>query len=875
MKKYIVQLVFVICLILIFLTKSNSQSLTLADSFNGTSDDGSYDLITDANGNIYSIGWYSGIFDTDPGPAVLNKYSSGGRDIYVSKLDSAGNLIWCIGMGGNGDDEGYTITLDSLGDVIIGGRFSSVFDADPSPSGTTFLFNSSSHDIFFAKYSENGLFVWAKYLSSYSNYDDVEDLITDADNNIYLAGSFQGTLDFDPSSSTYFRNGQHDEAYVAKYSSAGNFIWARTFGSIGPDDVTSIKWDAHGFLYCAGYFSNYCTFNSNPVFYYLTSAGLTDAFVAKLDTSGTIQWVKKYGSVGNDAAYGLGYKDDFIVVTGMFEGSVDFNTGIDTFQLTSNGLSDIFNLRMNSDGDFLSANKSGGTAIDYGMDIQIGANHQILTVGLVTNYATFGTGLRAKSLAGIGNRDICVALYDSNLLLNNVFLIGSTGLENSRTVHWSSANEFFVNGFFSMIVDVDPKAIGIYNLISAGSSDVFFAKYKLNCAPLDSSYQIIGSTTLCENVTASFTLSNIYNEYYFAGWNIPSSWTVVSQSKDSITVIVSDSSGMIEYRYVDYCNEERILALSVSVLKNSVISIRDSICLGSVYVFPDGSLGTSDTIQLSVFAAQNGCDSLVYTDLKVNLSVSIVDTVELCYGSQYLFNGIIQSSSGVYSYTVSTPGFCDSTFVLDLSILPANLTLQTKAMCEGDTLWVGPTHHISAGVFIDTLTSAQLCDSIVISNVSFTIIDTSIFVSGNLYSSNQNNAFYQWHECGLVLSPVANAIGQSYSAPVSGSYAVVINLNGCIDTSACVQVQTTSISELGSIVSLFSVIPNPIIDNLTIVSAVLLDEIEIWSVDGKRVLSDKINSNRCSYYLGNWAAGFYFVEIKSYGRIERKKILLL
>jgi hypothetical protein len=272
--------------------------------------------------------------------------------------------------------------------------------------------------------------------------------------------------------------------------------------------------------------------------------------------------------------------------------------------------------------------------------------------------------------------------------------------------------------------------------------------------------------------------------------------------------------------------------------------------------------------------AVSGCDSIIVTNLRFTQPVLVADTIAVCNGSGYIFNGTNYTASGIYSYTVSTPGLCDTTFTLDLTVLPPNLTLQNNSLCGGDTLWVGAISHISTGIYIDTLLSALSCDSIVISNVNFTIIDTSVSVAGNTYTSNQNNATYQWYECGTILSPVTNAINQAFVAPISGSYAVVISLNGCVDTSVCVSFQSTSLAEINGSSGLFKIVPHPVVDYLNISSIERIDDIEIFSVDGRLLLREKVNSNQYIHNLQGWTPGFYFVVLHSNGKVSNSKMLL-
>ena len=232
--------------ILFLLLLSNlaiASSLPKLDFFRtlgGSGDDGAYDLVIDHNGNIYVLGWYTGSIDLNPSAVTNATTAYGNRDIFLAKYDSVGNYIWSFGVGSVGQDEGSVITLDSSGSVIIAGRFSGSLDFDPSIN-VNFKVSNGNRDIYLAKYDSLGNLIWVNSMGG-NLYDDAEDVLVDTVGNIYLAGSFQTTVDFDPEGGVDLRvsNGLSD-AYLACYSSNGIFNWVRTFGGNLEDDFSKIE----------------------------------------------------------------------------------------------------------------------------------------------------------------------------------------------------------------------------------------------------------------------------------------------------------------------------------------------------------------------------------------------------------------------------------------------------------------------------------------------------------------------------------------------------------------------------------------------------------------------------------------------------------
>jgi hypothetical protein len=137
----------------IFVSKLDRDgSLIWVKQMGGTSYDAGSGIAVDAAGNVYTTGYFGGTADFDPGPDTFNLSSAGGPDIFVSKLNSAGNSVWAKQMGGMNGDAGYGIAVDAAGNVYTTGLFISTADFDSGP-GTFNLSSAGGPDIFVSKLS--------------------------------------------------------------------------------------------------------------------------------------------------------------------------------------------------------------------------------------------------------------------------------------------------------------------------------------------------------------------------------------------------------------------------------------------------------------------------------------------------------------------------------------------------------------------------------------------------------------------------------------------------------------------------------------------------------------------------------------------------
>ncbi len=173
-----------------------------AKQLGGTSHDGGYSIASDVFGNIYTTGYFRDTSDFDPGPDIFDLNSKGGKDIFISKLDSDGNFVWAKAIGGGlGNDQGLGISIDASGNVYTTGWFRGGVDFDPG-SDVFNLTSSVLYDIFISKLDTDGNFVWAGKLGG-AGANLGNDITIDKHGNIYTTGQFTSTADFDPGPSAF------------------------------------------------------------------------------------------------------------------------------------------------------------------------------------------------------------------------------------------------------------------------------------------------------------------------------------------------------------------------------------------------------------------------------------------------------------------------------------------------------------------------------------------------------------------------------------------------------------------------------------------------------------------------------------------------
>jgi hypothetical protein len=237
----------------------------------------------DESGDLYYTTYYTNQVDLDPGPGTQLVESAGSSDIMLVKLDASGNFQWGFSMGGVFQDHARDICF-SNGHILLTGFFEETIDFDPS-SGEAIFTSEGDYDAYIAAYTPQGEYIWAKALASADPAEGLG-LTTDDNDNIYLCGSFWGTVDFDPSSSVSELTVQGGwDLFAAKYDPSGNFQWVINAGGNDNDYaynmiVTSDQAD----LMVCGKFMGYAEFDHTGPGHILSSSGGFDGFLASYST---------------------------------------------------------------------------------------------------------------------------------------------------------------------------------------------------------------------------------------------------------------------------------------------------------------------------------------------------------------------------------------------------------------------------------------------------------------------------------------------------------------------------------------------------------------------------------------------------------------
>lgn len=397
---------------------------------------------------VYSAGNFSDTLDL--GTSYL--IPLGAKDVYISKHDVSGNLIWAKQIGG-GWVECNGITADSNGNSYITGSFLGTVDFDPSAAVLNLTSGAEIH-AFTCKLDASGNLVWAKHIGG-SLAVNAYAIAVDDSGNVYTTGYFDGTADLDPGAGVFSRTVLgYSDMFVSKLDASGNFVWAKQMGGTVGEVGYAICVDANGSVYTTGIFVGTVDFDPGAGSFPLSTADPLngDIFVSKLDASGNFVWAKQLGGeeahglavdhAGNVYVGGSGYytwnsiavhkldpsgngiwtkeimayscfalgldDNQHVYITGQFYGTRDFDPGTGVFNLTAVGNADSYIAKLDSSGDFIWAKQLGGTEQVWSRSLAVNGNDNVYTTGYFSGTADFDPSTATANLTAISSYDIFI-----------------------------------------------------------------------------------------------------------------------------------------------------------------------------------------------------------------------------------------------------------------------------------------------------------------------------------------------------------------------------------------------------------------------------------------------------------------------------------
>jgi hypothetical protein len=466
-------------------------------------------ISVDGSGNLYVTGYYDSypfltLYNSDGSAFANTLINSGNNDCFVAKYNTSGTVQWGARIAGTGYEAGNAISDDGSGNLYVTGYYDSdpltLYNSDDSAFANT-LPNSGLYDCFVAKYNTSGTVQWGARIVGTGD-EAGNSLSVDSSGNLYVTGYYTSNpvtlYNSDGSAfATTLANAGGGDCFVAKYNTSGTVQWgARIAGTLG-DQGNSLSVDGSGNVYVTGYY------DSNPLTLYnsdgsafsntLPNSGNNDCFVAKYNTSGTVQWGARIAGTGNDVGIGISADGSGnLYVTGYYTSKplTLYNSDGSAFATTlpNSGtvyLYDCFISKYNTSGTVQWGARIAGTVNERGLGISVDGSGNLYVTGYytsnpVTLYNSDGSAF-ATTLAFSGGTDCFVAKYNTSGTVQWCARIAGTGIEQGTGISVDGSGNLYVTGYYAsnplILYNSDGSAFATTLDNYSGSYDCFVVKY--------------------------------------------------------------------------------------------------------------------------------------------------------------------------------------------------------------------------------------------------------------------------------------------------------------------------------------------------------------------------------------------------------------
>jgi gliding motility-associated-like protein len=605
---------------------------------------------------------------------------------------------------------------------------------------------------------------------------------TDENGNVYSAGQFEKSIDFDPGPGvfTITAAGPFDKAmYISKLDANGNFVWAKQIPNYMEFGRIEIKVDKVGNIYFASDLNVAADVDPGPGVHILSPTGFRDAFILKLNSDGGLVWAKQFGGPGDTGpqAYMIELdKDNNVIIGGIFNNTVDFDPGPGTLNLTSSAHMQAFVAKLNNNGDLIWAKQFGnGPEVYSGCsinDIKCDATGNIIVIGSFNRTCDFDPGPGVYNLTSSpgssGDGFICKLDAGCNFIWIKTF--GQTGSNNyfmtPTGIDIDSKNNILTTGFFIGGFDFDPGAAE--HIVFANPHDCYILK-------LDGQgnfiwVKIIGNPT--ESDTGHDIVTDSDGNVYCVGsfgssvdFDPGPGVNIINNPSYGSTLLKLSSAGDFLYAApfvgYNYIRRMQIDAARHIYIAGFMAGINDFDPGPGTYELAAGQRAPF-VLKLS--------PCLNATNKTLNISACKI----------YTLNNQSFDSSGTYVQIIPNAAGCDSVITLHLTINKKFIE-QTKTICEGSFFFAGGAYQQLAGIYYDTLLTVLGCDSFITTHLAVNPkplpdlgTDKNLCRNTTLSLTPGNFTSYLWQD---------NSTASEFTVNSSGVYWVqVTNKFNCVAT---------------------------------------------------------------------------------------------
>ncbi len=456
----------------------------------------------DGAGNVYITGYTQSVAAIATTGAHQTMFA-GTEDVYLAKFNSTGAIQWATYYGDVGQDHAYGVATDASGNVYVAGRTTSSSGIATSGAHDTSI---AIDDAFLVKFSSSGIRQWSTYYGG-GGGEVAFSVATDASGNVFIAGKTTSSTDIATAGAyqTTFLGGTgyNCDAFLAKFSSVGTRIWATYYGGVDDDNAYDMAIDATGNVYITGYTISTTGIATSGAHQTTFGGGPNDAFLAKFNSTGVIQWSTYYGGIQNDIARSVAVDGIGNVYIAGHTASPSFIASPGAHQTVfAGGVYDCFIAKFNSSGIRQWGTYYGGSDIDYGFGIATDGSGNVFLGGETRSISGISTPGTHQPTRGVTYSDGFLAKLNGSGVRQWGSYFGGGSYDYASDVCVDASGGVFITGHTESTWGIATS--GAYQTTYGGSFDAFLAKFDGSFIPTLTG-PITGTATLCIGGTTTLT----------------------------------------------------------------------------------------------------------------------------------------------------------------------------------------------------------------------------------------------------------------------------------------------------------------------------------------------------------------------------------
>ncbi len=562
--------------------------------------------------------------------------------VFLTSTAISQSLDWSNMYSGTLMVKPASTAVDDDGNVYATGTYRGNVNFSPGVPGFSESSTGGTDDIFVTKHAQDGSLLWVVSLGSFAD-DGGSDIAINANGEIIVSGYFRTTISYTAISGTGSISSQGSEdAFVLRLTSDGQIIDMQSFG--GPANVvaTSVTADSDGNVYIAGWFLGDSDFNPGSSQHILSSAGMRDVFVLKLDDNGDFVWAQHYGGPENDSPTEIVHAQNSLFLSGTFRNTADFSGGLGTGILNSQGLDDAFLLKISDDGDFdwVNAAHDAQSCTIRGLAVQ--SNGNVRVVGDFDSELVINIPGNTINIPTWGGSDVFLGQINSGGEWESVIRLGSIENDRGWGVALNSTDELYVSMSFGADLSV-PSGDGLLNSELSTQTGAAIIKYNPSNELLWYR-QLTGSSELI--------LSSI------------------SLDAESSVIISGDFEGLVEYTFEETSHTSaggsNGFVARYEECGSHTYSVQETTTCHFYITEAYGWKYEDSGIYLDILPNSAGCDSVVTFHLEI-LEGPVVNVVEFICDSLVSPSGsAVYTEAGEYVDFVPAPSGCDTLYNINV-----------------------------------------------------------------------------------------------------------------------------------------------------------------------------------------------------------------